>query len=466
MEIARQRDAQRNQGQAKGYLFGIPIIIKDNMDLTGYHTTNGRKKEDSKIAKSNADVVQALLDAGAVIIAKTNMSTDAQDAICSNSKAVGETKNAYNTALASGGSAVATSLNFAAAALGTDTNSSLRIPAALNGCVALRPTFGLLSNQGIKRLNSTRDTPGAITRTVLDQAIVLDVLTGSQYQYTQNLNKDILQGLRIGILQELSYATKKESKRKQSNIDKEVADAFEQAVQELKSLGAEVVPVSIPDLFSLSNKTFTSGEARFKQALYDAFCKALEEYDVSAVIYPSYLSAPIRSGKDDNGKNWDPYSQVNINNCRTLSPSASLPEISVPIGVHSLGAGIGMEIAAPKNCEQLLLDIAYAYTERYTHRTVPAGAEDAYSAYHQGTLQTVLADYQLRLEQSREETVPPTTQQTQTGTQQPAEKPQSVDAAFVIWGAVLVFLIILLVVFLVIWRHRVRHRKQLPAGLE
>ena len=410
LEIARQRDADREKGLAKGALFGIPIVVKDNMDYVGYHTTNGYYKKDSQIAKDNADVVQAFVDAGAIIIAKTNMSTAAQDALCSKSQVAGETKNAYNTTMASGGSsggsAVATSLNFAAAALGTDTNSSLRIPAALNGCVSLRPTFGLLSNKGIKRLNSTRDTAGAITRTVYDQALMLDVLTVGQNEYAKNLNPDVLKGLRIGILEELSYATTKVAKRKEKNIDSEVAEAFANAVKELERLGAEVVTVSIPNLFTLSARTFSSGDAKYKQALYDAFVEKLEEYDVSCMIYPSYLTAPIRSGKDENGKKWNASSQVNINNCRTLSPSAGLPEISVPIGLHSRGAGIGMEIAAPKNCEQLLLDIAYAYTSQYNHRVTPEGAADSYKNVNQGSLQAVIDDYLYRLEQSQ--TVPTT----------------------------------------------------------
>ena len=411
LEIARQRDADREKGLAKGALFGIPIVVKDNMDYVGYHTTNGYNKKASQIAKTNADVVQAFVDAGAIIIAKTNMSTAAQDALCSKSQVAGETKNAYNTTMASGGSsggsAVATSLNFAAAALGTDTNSSLRIPAALSGCISLRPTFGLLSSKGIKRLNSTRDTAGAITRTVYDQALMLDVLTGGEYNYTENLNAQVLSGMRIGILEELSYATTKEAKRKERNIDKEVTDAFSNAVKELESLGATVIKVSFPKLFSLSNATFDSGNAKHKEALYNAYLKVLEENDVSVLIYPSYLTAPIRSGKDENGKQWNPRSQVNINNCRTLSPSAGLPEISVPIGLHSRGAGIGMEIAAPKNCEQLLLDIAYSFTQSYDHRQTPEGAPDTYKASNAGTLQAIIDDYLYRVEESKK---PPVTE--------------------------------------------------------
>lgn len=430
LEVARQRDADRKKGLAQGALFGIPIVVKDNMNYEGYHTTNGYYKKDSQIAKENADVVQRFVDAGAIIIAKTNMSTAAQDALCSKSQVAGETKNAYNTTMASGGSsggsAVATSLNFAAAALGTDTNSSLRIPAALNGCISLRPTFGLLSNKGIKRLNSTRDTAGAITRTVYDQALMLDVLTVGQNEYAKNLNPDVLKGLRIGILEELSYATNKEAKRKEKNIDSEVAEAFSNAVKELESLGAEVVTVSIPNLFTLSAKTFSSGDAKYKQALYDAFVEKLEEYEVSCMIYPSYLTAPIRSGKDENGKKWSASSQVNINNCRTLSPSAGLPEISVPIGVHSRGAGMGMEIAAPKNCEQLLLDIAYAYTTQYNHRAIPEGAPDAYAEHNAGTLQAVIVDYERRVAESLTE---PTTQPAETTVQTVETTVQAVETA-------------------------------------
>lgn len=409
LEVARTRDAQLAEGIASGILFGIPIVIKDNMNLDGYHTTNGYRKKSSQIADSNADVVQALLDEGAVLIAKANMSTGAQDALRSYSAAVGETKNAYNTELAaggsSGGSAVSVSLNFAAASLGTDTNSSLRIPAALAGCVSLRPTFGLLSNSGIRRLNRTRDTAGPITRTVYDQAIMMDVLTGGQYNYTENLNGNALQGIRIGVLEELAYKTG--GYKRSGKIDVEVAYAFEQALQTMRDCGAEIVTVSIPNLLSLSEQTmYTNNDAR-KQKVYAAFTKALEEYDVSCMVFPSYLSAPQRSGRDANGVYWDVTSQSNINNCRILSPSAGLPEISVPIGTHSRGAGMGMEIAAAKGQEQLLLDLAYSYTNSTGPRDIPTGAPDTYSEYNQGNLKELIA-WQLKVDEPEpvpEETV-------------------------------------------------------------
>ncbi len=398
LEVARERDKALADGSAKGILFGIPIVIKDNIDLEGYHTTNGHKKTDSQIADDNAKIVDYLLAEGAVIIAKANMSTDAQSARDSISKAVGQTKNAYNKYLSaagsSGGSAVSTSLNFTAAALGTDTNSSLRLPAAYAGCVSLRGTFDLISRDGVTGLNSTRDIPGAITRTVYDQAIMLDALTGGQYEYTKQLRADALQGLRIGVMKELCYPVANRTDRTQANIDPEISTAFASALEELKAEGVELVEVSMPNVFSLYNATINSNASSKKEALYKAFNNMLAEYNVSAVVFPTYLTTPLRSGTDPDGKYWDVWQQTFINNCAIFSPSAGLPEINVPIGMHSLGCGIGMEIAAPKNQEQLLLDIAYSYTLRYDHRTAPTGAPDTYESSNIGTLQQIIDMYE------------------------------------------------------------------------
>lgn len=392
LQVAKERDKELAEGKNSGLLFGVPVVIKDNMDLEGYYTTNGHKTDGLTIADSNASVVNYLLREGAVIIAKTNMSTDAQDARVSTSEIAGETQNAYNALLAAGGSsggtAVAVSLNFATAGLGTDTNSSLRIPAILNGCVSLRSTFGLISTKGIKMLNGSRDVAGAITRSVYDQAIMMDVLTQGEYNYTKNLDKNALNGAKIGILSELTYPITNLSdydkttlrsqtwnelndRAKASNYDSEVLSAFENAVKELEACGAEVVTISMPNLFNLSDKTFNSSKTSLKKALYDDFKKTVTENDIDAVIFPTYSSTPLKSGTDSNGKYWNAWSQVFINNCRTLSPSASIPEMSVLIGQHSSGAGIGMEIASLKNSEQLLLDLAYSYTQSYDHRVTP-----------------------------------------------------------------------------------------------
>lgn len=389
LDEARKRDEARANGAAAGALWGIPVVVKDNMNYAGWPTTNGYAGKKAA-EKTNAAVVDALLREGAVILGKTNMSTAAQDARASYSAAAGETKNAYAVYLSSGGSsggtAVAVSLNFAMAGLGTDTNSSLRYPSSLNGCVTLRPTTGLLSNDGVVRLNRVRDTPGAITRTVADQAIMLDALTGGKNGYYENLNGEALAGLRIGVLQNLTYATSAETVRTAKNLDGEVRAAFSAAVEELRACGAEVVEVTMSRFFSLSSATMSTNAAGPRTAFYNAYRAFLQKNALDAVIFPTYLSAPLYSGVTPDGKKWKVSSQVYINNCKYLSPSAGVPEMTVPIGRHSRGAGIGMEIAGDKNTEQLLLDIAYSYTQRYDHRQVPDTAPDLYAGSYAGPL--------------------------------------------------------------------------------
>ncbi|MBE5817498.1 MAG: hypothetical protein E7312_00405 [Clostridiales bacterium] len=427
LDVAKARDKALADGEANGLLFGIPVVVKDNIDVEGYHTTNGHAKTDDQIADSNAEVVNRLLAHGAVIIAKTNMSTDAQSARDSTSKAAGKTKNAYNTYLSpagsSGGSAVATSLNFAAAALGTDTNSSLRLPAAYAGCISLRGTLGLIPRDGITALNDTRDVPGAITRTVYDQAIMLDVLTNSEYEYTKNLDNNALNGLRIGVLKELCYPVADRSDRTEPDIDSEVSAAFASALDELRAMGAEITEVSMPEIFSLSNATKSTQDPAKKDALYKAFEGMLEAYCISAVIFPTYLSAPLRLGKDEEGKSWSVWSQKFINNCGILAPSASLPEISIPIGLHSLGCGIGMEIAAKRGQEQLLLNVAYSYTLIYDHRAVPTGAPDIYAESNVGDMAQIIEQYEQSLIPPSTPTPAPTPTPTPTPTPVPTPTP-------------------------------------------
>ena len=143
--------------------------------------------------------------------------------------------------------------------------------------------------------------------------------------------------------------------------------------------------VSFPKLFSLSCKTFESNAKANKTALYNAFKKFMEENSLDAVIFPTYLSAPMKSAAKCNIN-----SAVFINNCRALSPSAGVPELTLPIGQHSSGAGIGLEIATLKNGEQLLLDIGFSLEKELSARAVPEGARDIYARYYEKSLDELL----------------------------------------------------------------------------
>lgn len=358
---AAQRDKQMASGDTEGALFGIPVVVQDNMDMAGHYTTSGYDREDSMIADRDSAVVEHLQKEGAVIMGKTNMSTGGDSDRITYSQAVGETKNAYNILLASGGAsgaaAAAVSLNFTTVGLGTDAGSSLRMPAALNGCICMRSSAELVSAEGIATVEDG-ETISAVTRTVYDQAVMMDILTEEKYGFADNLNGEVLENARIGILSELTYISE-DQESVAGSPDDEVADVFDNAIKEIESCGAEVIAVSMPGL-----------DASFEDVM--------AEENLDAVIFPSYLSTPLKSGVDEDGRYWDAEEQTFINNCNQLSPEAGLPEISLPIGNHSLGAGIGMEMVTIRGEDQLLLDLAYSYTSKNDHRTVPQNVPDIY----------------------------------------------------------------------------------------
>lgn len=383
LDEADKRDAAIAAGTAEGTLFGIPVVVKDNIEYAGYPTTNGKKKNGS-VSATNAAVVQYLLDEGAVILGKTNMSTEAQEARITISRAVGETTNAYDSGMAAGGSsggtAVSVSLNLAAAGLGTDTNASLRYPAVLNGCVSLRSTFDLVSREGVIKLNGKRDVAGAITRTVYDQAVMLDAITGGIYNFTKRLDPDRLKGARLGVIKELSYPYGS-SDRSSANFDLEISAAFEKALSELTECGAEIVEVSMPRIFSMSascNETYANAAAA-KEKFHAAYRTLFESENLTAVIFPSCVTAPLYTGVTSDGA-LKVYRQTSVTNLSLIAPQLGVPEMTVQTGLHSRNAGMGIEFAGLRGDDQKILDLAYSYTARYDHRTVPEYAENLYGA--------------------------------------------------------------------------------------
>ncbi len=382
MEEAKKRDAELAAGTAEGDLFGVPIVIKDNIHYAGFYTTNGLEKQYSPISKRNARVVENLLKEGVIVLGKSNMSAFAESSSISWSYSGGQTKNAYDLTMApggsSGGSAVITSLNLAMAGLGTDTNSSLRMPAALNGCVAMRLTLGSLSNDGVIVVSTTRDTPGVITRTVADQALMLDGMTGNT-AFFDNLNAKALEGARLGVVEELSGPTDKTQGRTEQTVDAEVMQAFQNAVEELRCCGAEVISISLPNIF-------TNYKAQMKAEL----AQVMAQHDLDGVIYPAYLHTPQHIDVDENGRYWSNEEQNFINNLYFLSPRTGGPEITVPIGNHSTGPGIGMQITGLAGTDQQILDLAYSYTLRCDHRTAPEGAPNEYAVTGSGGLRSLV----------------------------------------------------------------------------
>ena len=198
VEEAIESDNLRKSGQKRGILEGIPIIVKDNIDVKGMPTTAGAKVMADNYPNDDAEVIKKLKEAGALIIAKANMSEfafSAKDSYSTYGYVSNAFKLGYTSYGSSGGSAVGVALNFGSIALGTDTNSSVRLPASAAGLVGIRPTTGKIPTTGVINYDINRDTVGIISKSVLDNKILWGVITGEQYDYVEDTNKKI----RIGI---------------------------------------------------------------------------------------------------------------------------------------------------------------------------------------------------------------------------------------------------------------------------
>ncbi len=273
LEDARRSDRRRKGRAQRGLLDGIPFVAKDNYDTQGIATSGGSAALRHSVPAVNAFVLQRLVDAGAILLGKSNMSELAASyGRFGYSSAGGLTLNPYNTARdasgSSSGSAAAVAADFAVFALGTDTSGSIRGPAAVTGLVGLRPTFGLTSRSHVIPMSLTSDTTGVLTRTVRDLAIVLDVIAGedpadaatlsqpkTRPRYLDALgNVRPLDGVRVGVIGNFRGA------------NPEVDGVEAAALKELQSQGAELIAMTLPKEFEALWGSILGpvGEAEFK----------------------------------------------------------------------------------------------------------------------------------------------------------------------------------------------------------
>jgi len=260
LAAAKALDAERKAKGPRSPMHGIPVVLKDNFDTFDMPTTGGSILLEGSIPPDDATMVKRLRDAGAIILAKVNLSEFA--AAGTNSSLGGQSRNPHDLtrspAGSSGGSGVAIAANFATVGFGTDTGGSIRGPSTANGIVGLKPTHGLLSRDGIIPLALSFDTGGPMTRTVYDTAAVLGTMTGvdpadpatkkSQGRfakdYTTFLNADALKGARIGIARDFMKQ------------DEAVDWIVEAALAAMKTKGATIVDVSYPQWLLDSREQF------------------------------------------------------------------------------------------------------------------------------------------------------------------------------------------------------------------
>ena len=282
MQIAKELDEEMKNGQIRGPMHGIPVVLKDNIDTHDkMNTTAGSIALANSKPLQDSWVAQKLRENGAVIIGKANLSEWANfhsNFSSSGWSAVGgQTKNPYdisrNPCGSSAGSGVAVSANLCVIAIGTETNGSIVCPSNNNGIVGIKPTVGLLSRSGIVPISFTQDTPGPMARSLRDAAICLGALTGidtldnmtalsegkSHSDYTQFLNADGLKGKRI------AYLTL------HKGVHYRVDALMESAVEFMESAGATVIEIDEISKIDLGDSAFQVLLYEFKHTLNEYF---------------------------------------------------------------------------------------------------------------------------------------------------------------------------------------------------
>lgn len=424
-EQAKAAD-ERGYGEDAPLLNGVPIAIKDNILTEGILTTAASKMLEHFVPTFDAFVVEKLKEAGAVIVGKTNLDEFAMGS-SSKTSYFGVSRNPWSTDRipggSSGGSAVSVATRQVPAALGTDTGGSIRNPAALNGLVGLKPTYGTVSRRGAIAFGSSLDQIGPLTLTVEDNALMLEAISGHDewdstsltdlpHHYREKIGQP-LKGLRIAYPKEYQVEA----------ISQEIRQKMDQVVEFFKSQGAIVDEVSLPHscyginvYYIISSAeaasnlqrydgirygyrsesaqtleevyvqtrsegfgdevkrriilgTYSLGEdqyhdffekaARVRTLIKQDFEKVFENYDV--IMGPVTTSTANRF--DDQSD--DPIETYVADLLTVTQNLAGLPVMSVPAGFDSKNLPIGLQLAGKAFDEATLYQVAYAYEQAH-----------------------------------------------------------------------------------------------------
>ena len=401
MAEARAAEEEMARGQWRGPLHGIPIALKDLLDTSGVRTTSASALHRDRIPTEDAEVVRRLREAGAVIVGKNNLHEFAYGG-SSLVSCFGDVHNPWDVSRiaggSSGGSAASVSAGMAYAAIGTDTAGSIREPAALCGCVGLKPTYGRVSSRGVIPLSTSLDHVGPLAASVEDAAIVLQAIAGYDpgditsteapvADYVSVLKEDAT-GLRVGVPRAYFF----------DDLDPEVASAMEHALMGIATLVAHVKEVRLevptnrtlqaaesyayhaedvakhPEMYQPETlRRIRTGE-RVTAAEYMQRRRELEFArrnigdvfaEVDVLVTPTTpIPAPLISELRDDPEALRPAELKLLRNTRPFNVWG-LPAISVPCGFTQSGLPIGLQIAGPHWREDLVLRFAYTY-ERAT----------------------------------------------------------------------------------------------------
>ena len=422
LETAKKVDEKVAKGEELPLLAGIPLALKDNMNLVGSKTTASSKILENFVSPFNATVTEKLLNNLVPIVGKANLDEFAMGSSNENS-AFNKVHNPWDLNKvpggSSGGSAASVSSCEATLALGSDTGGSIRLPASFCGIVGMKPTYGRVSRYGLIAFASSLDQIGPFARTVEDAANLLEVISGHDPKdstsldlpvehYAAHLNDDI-KGMKVGVIKELMS----------DGLSEDVQKALERAIEDYKKLGAEIVEISLPHLkysigiyYILATAECSSNLARFDGVRYgyrtpdaknllELYTKSRAEgfgpevkrrimlgtYALSSGYYDAYykkaqqmralvtqdfaeafkkvdiLISPTcpNTAFDLGAKASDPL-QMYLTDIATISANlAGIPGMSVPAGFDKDGMPIGLQILAPQLQESKLFNVAHKF---------------------------------------------------------------------------------------------------------
>ncbi len=430
LKQAERLDKLAKQKKFKGPLHGIPLAIKDNIDTSAIRTTGGSKILASWVPPTNAHVIEKFQKAGAIILGKTNMHEFAFG-ITTNNPFYGPTRNPYDPTRipggSSGGSAAATASGFCAGAIGTDTGGSVRIPASLCNLVGLKPTLGRVGRGGMMYLSFTRDVIGPITRTVMDSALLMNVMAGKDPRDPGSSKDPVpdylsfvkggLKGKRFGVPRKYFF----------EGIHSDTRKVIDESIQEIQNMGGIVKEVEVkqmdiatptgfsivlaeciylmenylkafnpkatiaeylnqmgPDVKGILGSQIGTPESKpvpgyvYAKAVREDRNKMIAAFEeammgVDALLIPTTPLPASKIGEDVEtdleGKKVNTFMTF-IKDCDPVSV-VGYPAITVPAGYSRTGLPIGLQIVARPFEEPKLLQIAHAFEQTTKVRKPP-----------------------------------------------------------------------------------------------
>ncbi|MEU7558424.1 amidase [Streptomyces eurythermus] len=398
---AREAEGEIAAGRHRGPLHGIPMALKDLIDVAGVPTTASSRVRAGHTARADSTVAARLSAAGALLVGKTHTHEFAYGLTTP------QTGNAWDTGRvaggSSGGSAVAVAAGTATFGLGTDTGGSIRVPAALNGVVGLKPTYGLVPRHGVTSLSWSLDHVGPITRTVEDAALVLAALAGPDPRDPASLTAPAtdyrpgagadLTGLRVGVPRNYYF----------EHVDAEVEAAVRGAIDQLAALGARLVDVEIPmtryiqatqwGLMVPEATAYHESTLRTVPELYQADVRVLLEAgelmpagdylraqrsrtlmrrewahmlrEVDLIAAPTVPATAVKAGQET--ITWADGTVESVSDAyvRLSSPAniTGVPSLTVPVALDTAGLPIGMQLLGRPLGESVLLQAGHAYQQ-------------------------------------------------------------------------------------------------------